>query len=67
MYFEKIVDIKTGEETIREFTQVEIDLIEKNKAAAVEKANQIAQAEAARMLLLQKLGLTEEEAAVLLG
>jgi hypothetical protein len=67
MLNEKIIDLQTGEETIREFTENEIAEIE----VAVAKAQAKAEAEAAkaheRAALLERLGITAEEAALLLG
>ena len=67
MYKEKIVDIETGEETWRDYTPAEIAEVEKAQAEAAARAAQIAQKEIARKAIFEKLGLTEEEAAVLLG
>lgn len=69
-YFEKIVDAITGEESIREYTKAEIDEVMKAKAEADAIQAQIkAQAEAdaaAKQAILDRLGLTAEEAALLL-
>jgi hypothetical protein len=61
---EKIIDILTGEEIIREFTAEEITEIEKkkNKAIAETQAKN-----ASRQAVLDKLGLTAEEIAALLS
>jgi hypothetical protein len=66
-YIERIVDAATGEETSRDYTAKEIAEVEKaiadNEARA--KAQSIkAEAKAA---LLDKLGITEDEARLLLG
>ena len=67
MYKEKIVNIATGEETWRDYTEAEIAEVEKAQAAAqIEIAKQAAKAHE-RSALLAKLGITEEEAALLLG
>ena len=66
-----IVDCSTGEQTVVPLTAEEIAELE----AAAEKAEQDrlaaeaegAQKAAARAAIFEKLGLTEEEAAVLLG
>ncbi len=67
MYNHKIVNTETGEETIVELSQDEIAVIEAN----IEKANvELAEAEtkaAAKAALLERLGITAEEAALLLG
>jgi hypothetical protein len=65
MYFEKIVNIQTGEETIREFTAQEIA---EREASDIELAEaQRLQEERAlqRAEIIAKLGLTEEEVAIL--
>jgi hypothetical protein len=66
-----IVDCSTGETTVVPLTAEEIEAIElAAQQAEEEKARQEEAAdakEAARAEILAKLGLTEEEAAVLLG
>ena len=66
-YFEKIVDLSTGEETLRPYTAAETKAIE----AEIQELNKLAIEQAAktheRSALLAKLGITEEEAALLLG
>ena len=63
----KIIDCETGEEIIREMTDEEKQQI----AIAVKKDSEslaIVQAKlAARQAILERLGLTEEEARLLLG
>ena len=66
-YFEKIVDVNTGEETLRPYTDKEIALVEKSLARANEVATEAAAKADAKAALLTKLGITEEEAALLLG
>jgi len=67
MYREKIVDTITGEESFRNYTAEEIAKVE----SEIEKTNlelaEIAAKEAARQAILEKLGLTAEEAKILLG
>ena len=62
---EKIVNIETGEETFveREETQSEIDFRLEHQKVLEERQSQIA----ARQAILDRLGLTEEEARLLLG
>jgi hypothetical protein len=65
MYFEKIVNIQTGEETIREFTAQEIaereaSDIELAKAQRLQEERALQRAE-----IIAKLGLTEEEVEIL--
>jgi hypothetical protein len=66
-----IVDCSTGEQTVVPLTDEEIEAIElAAQQAEEEKARQEEEAaakEAARAAILAKLGLTAEEAAVLLG
>ena len=66
-YTEKIVDAETGEETFRPYTAAEI--AETEKAALELETQKNAEAAKAheRSALLAKLGITEEEAALLLG
>ena len=70
-YTEKIVDVTTGEETSREFTKEEIaDLVKEQKTldekSAVRKA-EVAAGISDRLAILTKLGLTEDEAKLLLS
>lgn len=71
MYQEKIIDIATGEETLRPYTDAEIAEVEADiKATKTEMKNAAAaQAEkdAARQVILDKLGITADEAVALLG
>lgn len=66
-YFEKIVDLSTGEEILRPYTVAETKAIE----AEIETINKLAIEQAAkaheRSALLERLGITEEEARLLLG
>lgn len=69
-YTEKIVDVSTGEETIRPYTTEEIAAVEAIKAQrdaeqAERDAKEAAKA-AERQAVLEKLGLTAEEMAALL-
>jgi hypothetical protein len=70
-YTEKIVDVTTGEETLREFTKEEIaDLVKEQKT--LDEKNAIRKAEAElrisdRLAILTKLGLTDDEAKLLLS
>ena len=66
-YFEKIIDAQTGEETLREYTKAEVAIVE---AAIVEAEKHKAEAQAkatARQAILDRLGLTADEAALILG
>lgn len=67
MYKEKIIDVSTGEELWRDYTEEEIDEVEKAKELAAKAQLEIQSKELARKAIFEKLGLTPEEAAVLLG
>ena len=67
IYKEKIVDLSTGETTFRDYTPEEIAEIEAEQARIAAIAAEIEAKEAARLAVLEKLGLTAEEAAALLG
>lgn len=69
--FEKIIDITSGEETIRPYTAEEIALVESEKAKiasflAAKEAEETAK-QTAREAVISKLGLTAKEAAALLA
>jgi hypothetical protein len=66
-YFEKIVDVNTGEETLRPYTAEEIALVEESLARAHEAEVEAAAKVDAKTALLAKLGITEDEARLLLG
>lgn len=66
-YFETIVNIETGETTIRPFTDSEIKAAkELAKKADLDTAQSQVKA-SAKAALLTKLGITAEEAALLIG
>lgn len=71
MYKEKIIDLITGEETWRDYTAKEIAEVERAQAEAAAKvqaqAQVAAEAAAAKAALLEKLGISEEEAKLLLA
>jgi len=67
MYKEKIINLETGEETWRDYTPAEIAEVERAQAEAAELAAKQAEAAAAKAALLAKLGITEEEAKLLLS
>lgn len=67
MYREKIVNIKTGEETIREYTPKEIAEVEATQAAIAAKVAEQEAKEAARQAVLNKLGLNADDIKALLG
>ena len=66
-YTERIVNIETGEVTIRPYTQEEIAEVESNIAANEAKIQKTNSNTAARKAVLDRLGLTEEEAQLILG
>jgi hypothetical protein len=71
IYKEKIVDALTGKETFRDYTEAEIaevnaEVAKKSAQAQAEQEAEAAKA-AARQAILDRLGLTADEAALLLG
>lgn len=70
-YFETITNVETGETTTREYTKAEIEEFKKREAEFLAEYAKIQAEEAeknlAREAILNKLGLTAEEAAILLG
>ena len=63
----KIVNAETGEEIIRDMNAAELEQYEIDKASSQAHAAAIAAKAAAKQALLDKLGITQEEAALLLG
>jgi hypothetical protein len=63
----KIVNVETGEEIIRDATTAEIAEMQSDKATAITEKTVIAEKEAARQAIADRLGLTADELAVLLG
>jgi hypothetical protein len=63
----KIVNCETGEEIVRDATAEEIAQMEIDAANAEARKQAEAQAAAQRQALLTRLGITEEEARILLG
>jgi len=63
----KIVNVETGEELEREMNDTEFAQYEADQAAQAAKATELAAEAQARQALLDKLGITEEEARLLLG
>jgi len=66
-YFETNLNLETGETTIRPYTDDEIAEMKKGEAAAAERTKVAQAKEAAKAALLEKLGITAEEAALLLS
>jgi hypothetical protein len=65
--FIKIHNVKTSEIIEREMNADELAQHEADKAAATAQAEATTKAEAARQALLDKLGITADEAKLLLG
>jgi len=67
MYYHKLVNTITGEETMTELSAAEIKVVEANIAKA--KAEELVSADkaTAKAALLQRLGITADEAALLLS
>jgi 4'-phosphopantetheinyl transferase EntD len=63
----KIHNVETGEIIEREMNADELAQFELDNAAAQEKAEKLAAQQAARQALLDKLGITADEAKLLLG
>ena len=66
-YNEKIVDVNTGEETVRPYTKKEIAEVEKAIVLLELKAQAEATKAAEKAAVLSKLGLTADEVAALLS
>ena len=67
MYKEKIVNLETEEETWRDYTPAQIAEVERNQAEAAEEVAKAAEAAGAKAALLEKLGITADEALLLLS
>jgi hypothetical protein len=63
----KIVNAETGEEIIRDMNADELAQLETDRASAAQAASIEAQKAADRSALLAQLGITEEQAKLLLG
>ena len=63
----KIVNCETGEEIVRDANAEELAQIEADAIAAAERQSAAAQKAADRSALLTQLGITEEQAKLLLG
>lgn len=63
----KIVNVETGEEIIREMTDAEFEQWQRDKEDVQIKKTEAAAKAAQREALLDKLGITAEEAQLLLG
>ena len=67
MYKEKIVNVETGEETWRDFTEAEVLEIRKAQEKIAKDFELAETRRLNRLALLEKLGMTEEEAELLLS
>lgn len=67
MYQEKIIHLETNEETIRPYTAEEIEQVKLAQAEAIKKIEKANAQEVARQALLDRLGITADEAKLLLG
>jgi hypothetical protein len=63
----KIVDVETGEEIVRDATAEELNQMKLDAANAAAKKAEAESKVTARQALLSKLGITQEEAQLLLG
>jgi hypothetical protein len=66
-YFETIYDVTTGETTKRPYTAEEVAQMKIGEAAAAKRAEEAKAKEAEKSALLAKLGITADEAKLLLG
>jgi len=66
-YFERIVNVETGETTERPYTTKEIKDLEAKQAEANLRSEAEAQKAAEKAALLAKLGITDDEAKLLLS
>lgn len=65
MYKEKIVNVATGEETWRDYTEAEIAEVEAAHSEAAQRLAQEQAKEETRLAVLAKLGLTSEDISAL--
>ena len=63
----KIVDVTTSDEIVRDATNAEIAQIAKDKADAEARKTEAEAKATAKAALLEKLGITADEAKLLLG
>jgi len=66
-YFERIVNVQTGETTEREYNEKEIKEVEAKQAEVALLAEAEAQKAADKAALLARMGLTDDEARLLLS
>lgn len=63
----QIIDCETGKEIVREMTAEEIAQYELDKASSIARAKEKSEQAAAKQVLLTKLGITADEAKLLLS
>lgn len=63
----KIHNLETGEVVEREMTNEELEQLEADRQQEIQIATEIAQQQAAKAALLEKLGITADEAALLIS
>jgi hypothetical protein len=63
----KIVNIETGKEIVRDMNAEELAQLETTQAEFIAKEQARAEQAVAKQVLLNKLGITQEEAQLLLG
>ena len=63
----KIVDVATGEEIVRDATDLEIEQMELDKQAGLAYRAELEAKAAEKQAILDRLGLTADEAKLLLG
>lgn len=66
-FTETIINLETGETTVRDFTKTEIDAIKAERAELLAKAEQDAQKAIDKAALLEQLGITADQAKLLLS
>jgi hypothetical protein len=67
MYKEKIINVQSGEVTWRDYSTKEIAEVEAAQAVALAKTKEQSEQTAAKEALLDKLGITADEAKLLLS
>ncbi len=63
----KIINVETGEEIIREMNEEELTQLEIDKEKEIQRQAEAKAKAEAKAALLERLGITEEEAKLLLG
>jgi hypothetical protein len=66
-FTETIINLATGETTVRDFTKAEIDAIKAERAELLAKAEADAQKAIDKAALLEQLGITADQAKLLLS